>query len=406
MQGTVLVVDDHVQARRALASELKDAGFLTIEAGDGADAWDRFRENTPDVVVTDMIMPRRNGLDLLSKIRSRSDVPVILFTARGSVKSAALAFKAGADDFVSSPDVDIDEIVTLVSDAVRGRRSTREISALESRILGKGRNSCRLRERISGLAPLREPILVSGEPRSGHTSTARALHEFGSSSDGQFTLVPAEIFSPGDDLPESGALHLDAIDSLSSEAEKFWIAWFHSKASRRFRLIASTTSAPQERALRKSSIPTLLSLLSRFSIELPTARMIRSDLPEISESMITQIGNSFGRNLRLSPSAVEFVVSQDWPGNLRQLEEVLERAASFTRGRILQHDVIEEAFEDLRESLERIRMNHAVMERDTLVRTIRETGGNISRTAAQLRKSRSAIYRLIQKHGLRIPNRQ
>ncbi|MDH3213785.1 MAG: response regulator [Myxococcales bacterium] len=104
MRGTILLVDDLARPRRALAAELEDAGFAVIQAADGKEAWQRFCERQPDAVVTDMVMPRSDGLDLLSRIRTRSDVPVILFTARGSVQSAATAFKAGADDFLSSPD--------------------------------------------------------------------------------------------------------------------------------------------------------------------------------------------------------------------------------------------------------------------------------------------------------------
>ena len=117
MRGTVLVVDDHASARRALANELEDAGFEVVEAADGAEAWAIFRRGAPDVVITDLVMPRSDGLDLLSRIRSQSDVPVILFTARGSVASAASAFKGGADDFVASPDVDAEGLVAIVANA-------------------------------------------------------------------------------------------------------------------------------------------------------------------------------------------------------------------------------------------------------------------------------------------------
>ncbi len=111
MRGTVLVVDDQARPRRALAAELEDAGFTVVQAADGDEAWKQFCDRAPDAVVTDMVMPKRDGLDLLGKIRSRSDVPVILFTARGSVQTAASAFKAGADEFVSSPDVGVEELV-------------------------------------------------------------------------------------------------------------------------------------------------------------------------------------------------------------------------------------------------------------------------------------------------------
>jgi DNA-binding NtrC family response regulator len=108
MPHTVLVVDDQARARRALAAELEDAGFQVLEAGDGEEAWDCFQNERPDLVITDMVMPRADGLELLSRVRSRSETPVLIFTAYGSVESAVSALKGGAQEFVVSPDVEVE----------------------------------------------------------------------------------------------------------------------------------------------------------------------------------------------------------------------------------------------------------------------------------------------------------
>ena len=102
MRGIVLVVDDHKRPRRALTTELEDAGYAVVQAGSGSEAWKLFCRHKPHVVITDLEMPRGDGLELLGRIRIRSDVPVILFTARGSLQHASAAFKAGADEFVAS----------------------------------------------------------------------------------------------------------------------------------------------------------------------------------------------------------------------------------------------------------------------------------------------------------------
>ena len=98
---TVLVVDDQKRPRELLSVELEDAGFTVLTAADGEEGWERFCGSEAAVVVTDMSMPRCDGIELLRRIRSRSDVPVIVFSGHGSVESAAEAFKAGADDFVN-----------------------------------------------------------------------------------------------------------------------------------------------------------------------------------------------------------------------------------------------------------------------------------------------------------------
>ena len=106
---TILVVDDQLKPRRLLIDELEDAGFAVVEASDGEEAWDMFRRNPPELVITDMMMPKCDGLELLSRIRTHSEVPVIVFSGYGSVQTAAEAIKAGAQEFISSLDVEVDE---------------------------------------------------------------------------------------------------------------------------------------------------------------------------------------------------------------------------------------------------------------------------------------------------------
>ena len=115
MRSSVLVVDDRQSSRRALAAELQDAGFEVIEAEDGSHGWSRFCAHTPDLVITDMVMPNSDGIELLTRIRARSEVPVVVFTAHGSIEAAVTALKGGADEFVASADMEAEELVGLAS---------------------------------------------------------------------------------------------------------------------------------------------------------------------------------------------------------------------------------------------------------------------------------------------------
>jgi DNA-binding NtrC family response regulator len=139
MPHTVLVVDDQARARRALAAELEDAGFQVLEAGDGEEAWDCFQNERPDLVITDMVMPRADGLELLSRVRSRSETPVLIFTAYGSVESAVSALKGGAQEFVVSPDVEVEDLVEFVRSALAHRETSDRGRELELRLVGSGR---------------------------------------------------------------------------------------------------------------------------------------------------------------------------------------------------------------------------------------------------------------------------
>jgi DNA-binding NtrC family response regulator len=398
-------VDDRARPRRALATELEDAGFSVVQASDGVEAWEQFRHCAPDVVITDMVMPRSDGLDLLSRIRSCSDVPVILFTARGSVESAATAFKSGADDFVSSPETEIDGLVALVERAIDSAGPSFELGDLEQRLVGKSRAILRLRERISGLAPLRTPVLVRGELGTGRDTVARAIHELGSTAGSELLRIDTASFSPESPLLEAaGAVYLDGIERLSTQAQAYWTERVAKGEAGGFcdgpRILASTADPLSSHFDDGDVYQELRDTLLRFTIELPPLRVVQEDVPEIADALVRRIGASLGRRIRLSASARKFLATRRWPGNARQLERLLERAVGFSRGRQIRREVVKEVLSDLETSLASIREQHGALERRALLRALQETGGNVSQTAEILGKSRSAVYRLIEKHGI------
>jgi two-component system response regulator GlrR len=410
MRGTVLVVDDRARPRRALATELEDAGFAVVEASDGLEAWNRFCQHAPDVVITDMVMPRSDGLDLLGRIRSRSDVPVILFTARGTVQTAATAFKAGADDFVSSPDVEVDDLVALVQNAIAGERRSQDLPDLEKRLVGSSRAMSRLRERISGLAPLRTPVLVSGEPGTGRDTVVRALHELGATAGGELIRIDAGSFSPDRGVPECAALYLDGIEEFPTEAQSFWAECVDRAEAEGFhigpRILASTAGPLTPNLREEDTYQELRAALLRFALEIPPLRALRDDLPDIADALTKRIGGAVGRTIRLSPAAREFLANQHWPGNVRQVEQLLERAVAFSRGRQIRRQLVKELLKEAEDSLTSIREQHAALERDALLRAIQQTGGNVTHAAEVLGKSRAAVYRLMEKHGLSRESRE
>jgi two-component system response regulator GlrR len=397
-------VDDRARPRRALATELEDAGFAVVEASDGVEAWESFCRHAPEVVITDMVMPHSDGLDLLNRIRSRSDVPVILFTARGTVQSAATAFKAGADDFVSSPDVEVEDLVALVENAIVGARPSEGFPDLDKRLVGKSRAMSRLRERISGLAPLRTPVLVSGEPGTGRDTVVRALHESGATAEGELIRVDARSAPSDAGMSKCAAVYLDGIERFSAEAQSFWAERVAGAETEGFRggprILASTSDRLGSHAHEEHAYQELRSALLRFALELPPLRAVREDLPDIADALTKRIGSAVGRKIRLSGAARDFLTTQRWPGNVRQLEQLLERAIAFSRGRQIRRQLVKELLAEGEDSLARIREQHAALERDALLRAIQQTGGNVTHAAEVLGKSRASVYRLMEKHGV------
>jgi DNA-binding NtrC family response regulator len=404
MRGSVLVVDDQLRARRLLVTELRDAGFEVCEAGNGEEGWEVFRSRRPDVVITDMVMPRADGLELLRRIRAQSETPVIVFTGYGTPQAAASAFKAGADDFVCSPDVEIDDLVALVADAISGTAPAEARPDLESRFVGKSRPMVRVRERLSGLAPLETPVLVSGEPGTGRDTAARTLHELGSTAGSELVrLEPRAPLLERRPAPP-GAVYLDHVERFPADAQAWWarhIAASEAEGFRRRPRVLASTSVPLPTLSRDEEFARGIGrTLLRFAIELPPLRSVLEDLPAIAAVQVARIGASVGRRIRLSPAAERFLAEQRWPANVAQLVQVLERAISFSRGRQIRRDVVAEVCADLEESLDGIRARGSARERDELLRALQKTGGNITRTAEELSKSRPAVYRLIEKHGI------
>jgi DNA-binding NtrC family response regulator len=404
MRGCVLVVDDQLRARRLLVTELREAGFEVCEAGNGVEGWEEFQRRRPDVVITDMVMPRADGLELLKQIRAHSEVPVIVFTGYGTPQAAANAFKAGADEFVCSPDVELDDLVALVSDAISGTVSARTRPELEEHFVGKGRALARVRERLAGLAPLATPVLLAGEPGTGRDTAARILHEQGSSAGGELLRLDPRIPLLERRPTPPAAVYLDAVDRFPAEAQAHWarhLALSEPEGFRRApRVFASSTASLPELSRNEAFARGVGHALLRFAIELPPLRELTDDLPAIAQALVARIGARVGRRIALSPAAERCLAEQRWPGNAAQLAQVLERSVGFSRGRQIRRDVVADVCADLEESLDGIRARGAARERDELLRVLQKTGGNITRTAEELQRSRPAVYRLIEKHGI------
>lgn len=409
MPAKVLVVDDLEPARQALSRELNDAGFETVEAASGETGWAQFCLHRPDAVVSDVSMPQGNGIDLLGRIRDQSDVPVVLFTAFGSIRSAATAFKSGADDFIASDETAVDELVLAVSRAVSDRRASAAKDDFASRFHGQSDEMLRLRERLAGLAPLPNPVLIAGPAGSGRDLAVLSLHELGSSGRGTLVRISADRAEGQMIIPDCSAIYLDGIERFPARAQSFWSHYLRDSEQRSFdgdpRIFASSLEIPDTLDDPSGSDPLLSERMRRYSITLPPLRAIAQDIPGIANAMVARGCEKVGRRVSLSPAARIFLANQIFPGNAAQLEQILDRCIAFTRGRMIRRDVVEDVLAELEESLERIRVNHANRERDELILAIREAGGNITRAAERMGRSRGAIYRLIDKHQIPIRSR-
>ena len=230
--------------------------------------------------------------------------------------------------------------------------------------------------------------------------------ELGWSAGGSLHCVEAGRFTPPCRAPTPGAIHLVDIENLSAEAQHYWLTRIRSAERNayreKFRVFASTTRIPAELASEDFHAG-LLGQLLRFHVALPSLQGRTQDIPVLAETLLERIGERLGRQrIRLSPAALALLATRKYPGNVRQLEQILERAVAFTRGRIIRRDALRDVIDDFQQSVRSIRDEADAIERQGLVDAIRHCGGNISRAATRLGKSRAALYRMMHKYDIPI----
>jgi DNA-binding NtrC family response regulator len=311
--------------------------------------------------------------------------------------------------------------------AVRGA----EIAAgpIEAHWPGTSRAAVLMRSRLEGLAGLPGPVLVLGEAGSGRDTVARALHAAGADPDAPFRKINCDGWQPGDPLTSTGTLYLDHVDRLKPGAQQYWVHRILELERRGFergpRLVASAgpgfgsglgdagtcEGAGAGRADRSGAWDggapgfdaRLRTELMRYPLELVPLRDRLDDVPVIADSIVRRIGARLKREVRLTEDAHAFLSCQGWPGNVAQLARLLERAVAFCASGRVDRAAMEQLMDDFEESLAAIRRQREIAERGELLDTLARTGGNISRCAQQMGRSRGAVYRLIQKYGIALP---
>jgi len=348
------------------------------------------------------------------------------------------AMKAGAADFVvldpasEAADESLPVALARVAGLHAASGASTATGVIGEHLPGTSRAAVLMRSRLEGLAGLRGPVLVLGEAGSGRDSVARALHAAGPDASAAFRKVDCEGWQPGEALPTGGTLYLDRVDRLRPGAQQYWLHRILELARSDFergpRLVASAApgfgsaiadaavGALGQHAGASGAAPAagasqavagfdarLRFELMRFPIEIVPLRERPEDVPVIADRIVRRLGASLKRDVRLTPDAHVFLSSQGWPGNVSQLARLLERAVGFCASGLVDRAAMEQLMDDFEESLAAIRRNREIAERDELLDTLARTGGNISRCADEMRRSRGAVYRLIQKYGIALP---
>ncbi len=366
----VLVVDDEPDIRELLEFTLIKMGLDVVAAGTIAEAKDYLVRDTFDLCLTDMRLPDGDGLELVRHISQLdADLPVAVITAFGSAENAVAALKAGAFDYVSKP-VALEQLRALIRAAL-SLPEQGPARADDQQLLGASAPLMRVRELIGKLARTQAPVYISGESGSGKELAARLIHENGARRDKAFVavncgaipeaLMESEFFGyrkgaftgAGEDrdgffqAANGGTLFLDEVADLPLPMQ---VKLLRAIQEKRARKIGSTQEEPVDvriisathRDLGKcvdagTFRQDLFYRLNVIELKMPPLRECRDDIPLIAERILARIAASSGAPRHtLTPASVEKLMGYDFPGNIRELENMLERATALSGAQLIQ----------------------------------------------------------------------
>jgi DNA-binding NtrC family response regulator len=372
----VLIVEDDPSTRSGLAELVQAWGFVTDEAPDGEDALRKITTFRPAIIVSDLVMPRMGGRELLRALRDQlSDITFILLTAQGTVESAVEAIKDGAYDYLSKP-VDPQRLRILLQKSLERQATLREVRTLRrqlrdsgsfGRIIGNSAGIRAVYRVIEQSAPTNASVLISGESGTGKELVAKTIHELSPRQAFPFvaincaaipeTLLESEIFGHEKgaftgahdrrtgvfELAHRGTLFLDEIAEMQPATQVKLLRVLQERTFRRLggrqeqtvdvRVIAATNVNPLDASRSGKLREDLFYRLNVFNIELPPLRDRKDDIPLLVQSFLHEFNRINNKSVRAVEQDVMYVLEHyPWPGNIRELRNVMERATILAEG--------------------------------------------------------------------------
>ena len=456
MARKLFVVDDDLIFAKLLAANLRNEGSLAIELFPSAQAMlERRTEEPPDAVITDLMMPDMDGIELTRQLRtSDPTLPIFVLTASTEIGSAIAALKAGATDYLTKP-VNVDELMTQLRRAIEERPMREEAATLErtrkakfsaGAILGDEPAIEAVREFVRRVASIpNSTVLLLGESGTGKNLVARTLHYTSGQAKARFVeincsalpahLLEAELFGyqrgAFTDARESkrglieiangGTLFLDEIGELSPELQAKLLNVLESRRFRRvggteeievnLRLIAATNRDLEAHVRAGKFRQDLYYRICVVTCTLPPLREVPSAIPVLADHFRELFNRQFKKNVqRIDPAVTEHLAAWHWPGNVRELRNVIERALIFADGETLLQEhlppltAVETAPSNGHAASNGWAMptglSLADVEKEYIRHTLEHYDGDIQRSAESLGISRKSLWERRKKHGL------
>lgn len=451
---TILLADDDANLRRVLEFQLTEAGYKISTASDGAEAFQLFTENDFDCVITDLRMPKLSGLEFLEKIKSEnSEIPVIVITAFGEVETAVAAMKAGAFDYINKP-FNRDEILLTLDRALNfsqtktENRILRELVNKEFRlenVIGDSPQMRMVLNLVGRVSRSDATVLITGESGTGKELVAKGIHFSGKRKDKPFipincaaipeTLVEAELFgykrgsftgatqdTKGKfETANEGTLFLDEISQMPLALQPKLLRVLQEQEITRVgesmprkidvRIIAATNQDLEKMIEQGTFREDLYFRLAVVPVNLPPLRTRREDIPLIVNHFFRRAKEKHGfENLKITREVVDVLSNYSFPGNVRELENLIERMVVLSDENALTLEDVPDyiskpmqIFGSVKFELPAESISLDEVEREIIRYALEMHNGNQSQTARYLGITRSALIYRMQKSGLAAP---
>jgi DNA-binding NtrC family response regulator len=446
LRNKVLLIDDDPGPRFGMRRFLKSRGFDVEEADDCAAAKTMFRSFGPDVTVLDFRLPDGTALDLIPFFRTINASPVIVLTGYASIDNAVEAVKLGAEQFLTKP-VELEALFVIIERLVENARNRQQMLAGAKQVerhnrvdpfLGDTPAIQELRAQTEAVLRTDSPVLIQGETGTGKTVLARWIHRNGRRAEEAFVdlncagisreFLETELFGHEKgaftgaaaakqgllEVADRGTVFLDEIGDMDPQVQASVLKVLEEKRFRRLgdvrdrtvdvRLLAATHHDLGALAAERKFRQDLYYRISALELRVPPLRERRGDIPRIAETIVFDLAYDLGqRRVRIGDDAAAALQRYSWPGNIRELRNVLERALLRTHGDVLDARSIDFPTRgNAAASEERRSGTLDDVERQYIEQVLREENGVIERVAERLGVSRSAVYYKARKHDIDI----
>lgn len=453
MQHTILVIDDEKDIRTALTGILEDEGYQVISAESGSEGIEIARQELPDLILLDIWMPGMDGLETLDKLKAElPQVTVIMISGHGTIETAVRATKLGAFDFIEKP-LSLEKVLISVANAlqlqeliVENAELKRSVS-VETELVGESPLIASIRDQIRKVAQTSSPVLINGENGSGKDLIAFSIHCNSQRKDRPFItvhcsaipgeLIDSELFGHEKgafvgavsnkkgrfDQADGGTVFLDEICELPLATQIKILGFIQDRCFERvggvrkqtadIRIIGATNRSLEQEISSGKFSSDLYYQLGTITFQAPPLRERLDDIGVLVQYFVSQFFRREGGEAKaFLPEAVDKLRQYSWPGNLRELKNVVERILIVVPGRVISADDIPELLNDpsningpsvsfeptatrsaLREAREEF-------EREFIIQKLEENDWNISRTAELIELERSNLHRKIKSYGI------